>query len=125
MIADPETIISKLTDSKIIQQTSSDVDESRNARQDREADWRSSADLYNNIGDDSGKAPWQARVFIPQIHAKIEMARIARQVVAAAEPQLVHAREAARLDRPRPPMSNSSSTSAASSSTWPTSSTST
>src|SRR5580765_177226 len=75
MIADPETIISKLTDSKIMQQTSSDVDESRNARQDREADWRSSADLYNNIGDDSGKAPWQARVFIPQIHAKIEMAR--------------------------------------------------
>ena len=56
MIADPETIISKLTDDrKSSQQTSShDVDESRNAaRQDREADWRSSsADLYNNIGDD-------------------------------------------------------------------------
>jgi len=75
MVASPEVVIEKLTNDKIIQQHSSDVDESSTARQERENEWRVSADLYNNYGDDSGKAAWQARVFVPQIYNKIQMAK--------------------------------------------------
>src|SRR5262245_16456399 len=75
MVQSPERVIQLLTNERIIQQHESDVDESRNARQERENEWRISADLYNNVGDDSGKAAWQARVFVPQIFNKVEMAK--------------------------------------------------
>ena len=75
MVASPEVVLKELTDDRILQQHEADVSESRNARQLRENEWRLSADLYNNIGDDSGKAAWQARVFVPQIFNKIELAK--------------------------------------------------
>src|SRR5262245_32237643 len=74
MVADPERIVELLTNERIIQQHESDVDESRNARQERENEWRLSSDLYNNIGDSAGKAAWQSDVFIPQIYNKTQMA---------------------------------------------------
>ena len=75
MVADPQRVIELLTDERIIQQHESDVDESRNARQERESEWRLSADLYNNVSDSAGKAEWQSDVFIPQIFLKVEMAK--------------------------------------------------
>lgn len=75
MVADPERVIQLLTDERIIQQHESDVSESSNARQERESEWRESADLYNNVSADSqGKAEWQSDVFIPQIYNKVQMA---------------------------------------------------
>src|SRR5262245_26873639 len=75
MVQSPERVIELLTNERILQQHESDIDESRNARQERESQWRESADLYNCVGDDSGKAAWQARVFVPQIFQKVEMAK--------------------------------------------------
>src|SRR5262245_51348098 len=59
LVADPQRVLELLTNEKIISQHASDVDESRAARQPRENEWRESADLYNNMGDSTGKAAWQ------------------------------------------------------------------
>jgi hypothetical protein len=45
MVADPKEVIEKLTNERILEQHASDVDESRNACQERENQWRQSADL--------------------------------------------------------------------------------
>lgn len=70
-----EMAAGKLTQEQIVRQVQRCKEESANARQRKDGEWKLYADLYNARDDTSGKAEWQSKCFIPQIFSKIEQAK--------------------------------------------------